>query len=797
VVPGTLPRLRFGHTYRFRARAVDVGGNSLAFDPTGSAASLSVATAPVTYLRLEAVASPQLLMRSPVTPGESVEIIVIRSNFDIPDGTVTPTQRHVAPPPFSVQEAEEHGLLDNTGGLPDPGTYSTLASRDGATFSGGNPDPVNRDAPYYNRNNLGVPYLPDLFARGAAFAGLPGTAAGTVVTVPFASTTGPWPDARSVRLVLAAGSAAPVLPTSADGAALTVSVPKGWQVPVALSSYPAAGDLALMALWSWAPASFTGSAANQSAATDGQIWMLTPNRSLLLVHAVRQPNIAPQLTAGFASKRVNLGDTTANVTGGALVDWPSTDRVDVIANWSEPVDTGSNPDPVTPQPFSADFGHVDVPSPGGASTLTVSLGTSTAPMVQHFGDTKRHDVAYQALATTRYAKYFQQQALRTLHGTTPVTLPNLLGSGVAPGTVRVEDASGTPSYAEGTDYTVDYPAGTIARIATGVIPDGGQVSIIFNAAPITRSSLEIEPGGRAITVPNSTNPLKPSVRSVLPAWAFDTSTSSTSLTSTRQGGLLRVYLDRPWWSSGPGELLGVVLQIDSGDVTTGYGRDPMHPSGSLLEAVTADFPLAVKSSGVLTLPNGHGPIRVSGHAVSFDADRNLWFCDIMIKPLANAYFPFVQLVLVRYQPASLSGAALSTSVVLDMAQAVPNRVLTADVTAVNPAQASPVPVHVTGALGPGPFGQPNLVHAVVQSQSGGTDDVNWTDTAAPVTLHLTSGTHPVASWKGTVTRPAGSGPYRLLVTEAEQYYRGPSAPGSTTPGGGIGQRVVYADALAL
>jgi hypothetical protein len=132
-----------------------------------------------------------------------------------------------------------------------------------------------------------------------------------------------------------------------------------------------------------------------------------------------------------------------------------------------------------------------------------------------------------------------------------------------------------------------------------------------------------------------------------------------------------------------------------------------------------------------------------------------------------------------------------------MAQAVPDRMVVADLSGVNPSQNSPVKLQVTGAVGPGPYGQPNVVRATVQVQSGGTDDVNWSDTAAPVKLHLTSGTNPVGTWKGTVTRPAGAGPYRVLVAEVEQYFRGPKSPGSSTPGGGIGERLVYADTLAL
>ena len=50
---------------------------------------------------------------------------------------------------------------------------------------------------------------------------------------------------------------------------------------------------------------------------------------------------------------------------------------------------------------------------------------------------------------------------------------------------------------------------------------------------------------------------------MLPAFAWSDGTSQTGglvqHVSTRHGNLVRVYLERPWWSSGDGELLGVVL----------------------------------------------------------------------------------------------------------------------------------------------------------------------------------------------------------------------------------------------
>ena len=45
----------------------------------------------------------------------------------------------------------------------------------------------------------------------------------------------------------------------------------------------------------------------------------------------------------------------------------------------------------------------------------------------------------------------------------------------------------------------------------------------------------------------------------VPTFGWQQSADNGTLTSTRRGGGVRVYLGRSWWSSGEGELLGVVL----------------------------------------------------------------------------------------------------------------------------------------------------------------------------------------------------------------------------------------------
>jgi hypothetical protein len=79
--PTSLPRLRVGRTYRLRIRAVDLAGNSRAFQQ----GEIKVPGAPTAseaqrFLRFEPVPSPTVLRRHLDTEGESLEHLIIRSD---------------------------------------------------------------------------------------------------------------------------------------------------------------------------------------------------------------------------------------------------------------------------------------------------------------------------------------------------------------------------------------------------------------------------------------------------------------------------------------------------------------------------------------------------------------------------------------------------------------------------------------------------------------------------------------------------------------------------------------------
>ena len=148
---------------------------------------------------------------------------------------------------------------------------------------------------------------------------------------------------------------------------------------------------------------------------------------------------------------------------------------------------------------------------------------------------------------------------------------------------------------------------------------------------------------------------------MIPAYSFDQTANANSITRTRSGAVLRVWLERPWYSSGPGELLGVLVDGSPGDVpvTTRYGRDPVAEGPGTATPTLDDFPRATSTQNSVT-PG----IRVAGHEVVFDPERKLWYCDIEIDADLG-YRPFVRLSVARYQPIVIDGAYVSTTVDLE------------------------------------------------------------------------------------------------------------------------------------
>src|SRR5205823_12314277 len=80
-------------------------------------------------------------------------------------------------------------------------------------------------------------------------------------------------------------------------------------------------------------------AALEPLALDGQHWMLTPWRTVEVVHAVQRPLIAPEMVKLAIHRGRN--DTAAGPRFVATCSLKSTDRMDLLAEWHEPNDDPS------------------------------------------------------------------------------------------------------------------------------------------------------------------------------------------------------------------------------------------------------------------------------------------------------------------------------------------------------------------------------------------------------------------------------------------------------------------------
>jgi hypothetical protein len=284
---------------------------------------------------------------------------------------------------------------------------------------------------------------------------------------------------------------------------------------------------------------------------------------------------------------------------------------------------------------------------------------------------------------------------------------------------------------------------------------------------------------------------------------------------SRFGNGLRVYLRRPWFSSGQGELLGVVFGPDlaMSDIpgsllpyVTQWGMDPMWLSKPAAPALTIEQFAIPKSewpahfNGSVTLDELAGQaVAVAGFPVEYDPRRGLWFSDIELDPgnsafdpqklrLNGGYFPFVRLALARFQPKSVAGAHVSRVVRADFAQLVPDRRATFVMSAAGAGAKVTVTIeglkHDTASIGiTTQFDV--TVEELVDPASG---ELGWEPAAVNTDYDVNPDT-PTGSqiWQGKLTlkKPFATGKFRVAVREAERH---------PTPGKDNSElRLVYAD----
>jgi hypothetical protein len=842
--PGSLPRLRFGHSYRVRARVVDVAGGGIppADTDTGHASP------PIVYGRYEPVLPPTLVLRARLTDAESVERLVVRTG-DPPDPRImrpTPIdppppetcERHVLPPKCTLHTAETHGRLDPAFTAGADARWYDVARKEGGTLlattrvnaANGADEPVaniyvlnaasSLSAPpatwptdgsplqpgqyvVHTGTEVLIPYLPDPLARGLTLVD-PAPAADSIgptqIQVGYGSNAcswaggglDDWPEKQSLRLVLRQGTGTQIVrqASGSDARTIVFELPPGRVLDLRYSSWPT-DQLGQLALWNEMPDALK--ATLQSGVAAGLHWMFSPSHDLHLVHATQRPVTGPFLADYVLDRQpsdttVSFGDNSDRTIGAMHTHSWSTSHVDVRADWWDWIDDPKDPDGLRAEKHTGD-----------AFRVAITAGQDQTPLRSWPQATQRVVVDDGVLPTAQPA------------ATQPPAQPQLAIH-------RIGDTK---------HHTIAYtPIGTTRYAEYFPVEVTSDPANLVTTGPT-----------RVEAIPNTATPPAPAVLYAVPTFQWEPIAGGRK----RHGRGLRIYLDRPWFASGEGERLAVILpqsDTDDGDpAASRWGTDPAWdapappsirtavqvPGDQLTYFAGTDHAVTLPRvlAGGAALPTG-GWYQVVGFLPEWNAERGLWYVDVELD-LGASYWPFASLSVARWQPKSIGPVTVSTPVRVHFAQ------LASDVAATVTRSGSTVAVQIVATSAsnsdeildnePGPrlnFRPRRWVHdgslaaahrvfARFERLAAGLDpndaanQLRWAQVGAQVELRATDlAPGGDVIWNANLAAPAVDGALRVVLTWSE-LYQSDTGVLNWTDGGykPSKERVVYLDAFAV
>jgi hypothetical protein len=646
IVKGSLPKLRYGQAYDIKIRTVDLAGNSVPVNTTPENAAQAVIRN-YKYLRYEPVSAPLLVPATVNKDGESAGRMVVRSNTgmspaqyeasvagkNLNNATYKPEAiRHVKPPRTSVQMAEWHSMLDAAFGK-DRGAdaekvYKLLLTKD--PLNDGNADAEQK---IFETAQLPIEYLVDPMAAGVSFflssndqnnkqifgdgVKLYSFFFDEVTTVGQANQAYPLEVWMQPKCIsIQLTEGNGNLDWNSGSRLLTIGLPKGIMLRLNYSCFWRRDDIANCAGMMKTLKLTSLSGDTGDKIATGRHWLLSPFKELVLVHATQQPVTAPKITEIIPERE--YGDNTALLHTAFTTHSQSTEKVMIECDWTEPVDDMLKLRPDMAVPFSQNVSTVPV----HYSYPVVKLGDK-----------------FQGRAATR-GEYGAQYPL--LHQVNDTKHRNV--------TYKI---IGTTRYRE------------------------HFVSLLANIQPppsLTKETIF----EKTVNLLSTARPLAPEIEYVIPSFEWERAMQGNKLVTGRLSNI-RVYLKRPWYSSGDGELLGVIIPSGggarqgrvlnvlqqlkdggNGNLITQWGTDPTKIAAGLNAASTVQVspaqenfvnPLRVED-GLSIVEEPGRRVRVVGYPVQFDEQRQLYFADILFI-INEAYYPFVKLALARYQPDSL------------------------------------------------------------------------------------------------------------------------------------------------
>jgi hypothetical protein len=820
--PQSLPRQRFGVEYRVRARVVDLAGNSLKLDPSVD----GHASPPLVYTRFEPVAAPVVVLRSaatspidlarlPVgalTEGESVEHLVIRSEpgttaaayaaAHASDGLAPYTatsERHLAPPKTSQKMAETHGAFDAFFVPGDAAAadaaYQVIRKADGSFLDTQVLDTGTHAWVATSRRIVTPPGVPtaeavyhdqDVVPRGADLA------PGQYVVLTAAQAPLPYlPDPLAAGITFydpRDPARAPIRTKSFAG------------------SWPEVQPFRLVLDEGTGEPSFTDGAG-------GSLVVHLPKGTMrTLLYASTIPLGSVPLLAHFAAldpaarsaqqQAIANGQNPLFTPGRPITFVHAVQRPTV-----KPTSTNLTAAREAGQTFVSLSGNVvSVPSePLGPSTGHVTLEAAWDDLLDVPGTAGLVTVPHTAHPVTLGVDYAMTSAAL------PATAQHELGDTKAR-TIRYK-LVGTTRYRE-------YFPVSVTRDEANLVTEGPEIAVLVKSAA---------------------RPDPPKVVCVVPTFRSVPASGSvlahTFKPQRRVGGGLRIYLDRPWYSSGEGEQLAVIVAnagTPAGTPVTVGGVDPVWttnpaPFAPLAPLDAQHFTPAGTRSGGTSMANlktaeSGAPVDAVAFTPQPNSDRKLWYVDVEMSTDLT-YCPFVRLALARVQPSSVGDLHLSKIVMTDFHQVVVDRRVTAfdSATLANTIELTvwgivgtnvevndsaggngtlpwggtrnrfqPLPPTFSGFLSVPQGASGHFVKAQVEyttSSADKPDPLEWRPVGNPVTLDtyvMTSAADPVSAasifWKANLPKPnvtAGTR-FRLAIRELEYYQADPTVS-STDP----------------
>ena len=729
IVPGTLPKLRFGKDYRVRVRAVDLAGNSVALESLPESPQLTV-RGNIRYMRYDPLASPIVLVGNELKDGEFLESMVIRSNFDqsvadyennhpvngksLDDHSL----RYLLPPKNGQLMAENHGMFEKAFGNAQQAKeiYDIITSHEELFHE----DEKNKEK-VYQPSDVEILYLPDPMAAGVALflaEGYNNTHTQEFAPRLFSFFTNQeiqpkntddvpkpedWYNAGHIRIRLEEGEMKADWDASARQ--LTVFMPKGLRTRIRFSTFWREKDLEeLSAVWKMVKDESPGNLQElKELAFSGQHWMVSPSREMELVHALQQPLEAPVIQNLLPDR--DFSQTFADINIRLKVHGESTEKVELQSRWTEQLDDGIS---VTIKEKQGRNSISDIIVNYNDDVITKGTIPNpeilVRPQIENLqvAPIKKFQLRNQAefeadpqpasrkMNTIYKTQAVSHQKFEQQRAAAPKTLVNQVKFDVQAfryslvKAVKLRIKPLMQQFGDTKHRWVDYKLVAASRYRE-------YFDKILAANPTLTTARESE-WMEKINIPSSARPKAPEIDYIIPTFEWRKSESEDAVRHQRVGGGLRIFLKRPWFSSGDDEMLAVILPDTAAglnrltllspgysDYYTNWGIDPLlysvQPAG--FSPQPGDFRMnPVIDDGLQYPERGTAKAKAVAYPVHFDEERQTWFCDMNINP-GNMYFPFVKLILARYQPYSVrkeeEDVCLSPVVTATFTQLVPER----------------------------------------------------------------------------------------------------------------------------